>query len=180
MESRLMSVQSRQPGGGLIQVFAALLVFPLADSFRHHGDPWFAIPVVVVMAAVHVALLLPSEPSAPRIVLPTGVLGIALIAGLSIWLSNHSEAWSVGMLLAAVECSYIFGATQQAMAGIIVLTVLAGITVTHSVIEALVLVLAPGTIATLRRRLLVTIDKLNAARTELADYAVAKERQRVS
>lgn len=184
MGSWLMTVQSRQPGGDLIQAFAALLVLPVAYSFRHHGHPWFAIPIAVAMAAVHVALLPSSEPSGipgRRIRLPIGVLGIAVVAGLSIWLSiDYSAAWSVGMLLAAVECCYVFGTTRQAMAGVVVLTALVGLTISHSLIGALLIVLAPGIIVTLRRRLMVTIDELNSARTELADYAVVKERQRFS
>lgn len=186
-----MKVQSRQPGGGLIQLFAVLLVFPVADSFRHDGHPWFAIPVAAAIAAVHVALLLPSQPPQVqlplpglprgRIMVPAGALGIAFIAGLSIWLTrDESEAWLVGMLLAAVECPYVFGTTRQAMAGVTAVTLLAETTVTHSALGALAIVLAPGTIALLRRRLMVTIDDLNAARTELADYAVIKERQRFS
>jgi len=43
-----------------------------------------------------------------------------------------------------------------------------------------IIVFACGAIAMLRRRLLVTIDELRQARTELADYAVMKERQRFS
>jgi two-component system, NarL family, sensor histidine kinase DesK len=109
------------------------------------------------------------------------VLGIGLIAALSIWLSrDYGNVWSVGMPLAAVECCYVLGVTWQATAGVIVLTVLAGLTITHSVIGSVVIVLFPGAIAVLRRRLLVTIDELNKARTELADYAVIKERQRFS
>jgi two-component system, NarL family, sensor histidine kinase DesK len=186
MEHWLRKVQSRQPGGGFFQAFAVLLVFPVADSFRQHGGPWFAIPVALAMAAIHVALLFPSGPFhlefPPRRIRPlTGILGIALMAWLSIWLSrNYGNAWSVGMLLAATECCHVLSTTWLAMGGVVLLTVLAEATVSHSGIGALVVVLTPGTIATLRRRLLVTIDELNAARTELADYAVIKERQRFS
>ena len=183
--SWLMRVRSPQPGGGLVQACAVLLIIPAVDSFAHHGRPWFAVPVVVAMAAVHVALLLPAEPLTlmrPRRVTPlAGVLGIGLVAGLSIWLSrDYSVAWSVGMLLAAGECCYVFAETRQMMAGVAVLTVLAGFTISQKAVGSAVIVLVAGTIAVLRRRLLVTIDELNVARTELADYAVLEERQRFS
>ena len=92
----LMRVRSPQPGGGLVQACAVLLIIPVVDSFAHHGRPWFAVPVVVAMAAVHVALLLPAEPLTlmrPRFVaLLANLLGIGLVAGLSIWLSRIT-AW---------------------------------------------------------------------------------------
>lgn len=183
--SWLMRVRSPQPGGGLVQAFAVLLVIPVVDSFAHHGRAWFAVPVAVAMAAVHVALLLPAEPLTlmrPRFVaLLAGLLGIGLVAGLSVWLSrDYSVAWSVGMLLAAGECCYVFAETRQMMAGVAVLTVLAGFTISQKAVGSAVIVLVAGTIAVLRRRLLVTIDELNVARTELADYAVLEERQRFS
>lgn len=183
--SWLMRVRSPQPGGGLVQAFAVLLIFPAAGSLAHHGRPWFAVPVAVAMAAVHVALLLPAEPLTlmrPRhVTLLAGVLGIGLVAGLSIWLSrDYSVAWSVGMLLAAGECCYVFAETRPMMAGVAVLTVLAGFTIPQTAVGSAVIVLVAGTIAVLRRRLLVTIDELNVARTELADYAVLEERQRFS
>jgi two-component system sensor histidine kinase DesK len=178
-------VRSPQPGGGLIQACAGLLVFPAGGSFAHQGRPWFAVPIAVVMAAVHVSLLLPAEPLAVlrprRVTRPTGVLGVGLVAGLSIWLArDYSVAWSVGMLLAAGECGYVFAETRQAMAGVAVLTALAGFTISQTAVGSAVIVLVAGTIAVLRRRLLVTIDELNVARTELADYAVLEERQRFS
>ncbi|HEY2241796.1 MAG TPA: histidine kinase [Streptosporangiaceae bacterium] len=178
-------MRSAQPGGGLVQVFAVLLVFPAAGSFGHHARPWFAVPVAVAMAAVHVALLLPAEPLAElrprRVTLPAGVLGIGLVAGLSVWLSKgYSAAWSVGMLLAAGECGYVFGRARLTMAAVAVLTVLAGFTIPQTAVGSAVIVLVAGAIAVLRRRLLATIDELNVARTELADYAVIKERQRFS
>ena len=183
--SWLMRVQSAQPGGGLVQACAVLLIFPAIGSFAHHGRPWTAVPVAVVMAAVHVALLRPAEPltvmSPHRVTLPAGLIGIGLVAGLSIWLSReYSVAWSVGMLLAAGECGYVFAETRQVMAGVAVLTVLAGFTIPQTAVGSAVIVLVAGAIAVLRRRLLVTIDELNVARTELADYAVIKERQRFS
>ena len=183
--SWLMRVQSAQPGGGLVQACAVLLIFPAIGSFAHHGRPWTAVPVALVMAAVHVALLRPAEPltlMSPRgVTLPAGLLGIGLVAGLSIWLSReYSVAWSVGMLLAAGECGYVFAETRQMMAGVAVLTVLAGFTIPQTAVGSAVIVLVAGAIAVLRRRLLVTIDELNVARTELADYAVVKERQRFS
>jgi two-component system sensor histidine kinase DesK len=180
-----MRVRSPQPGGGLVQACAVLLLVPAVGSFAHHGRPWFAVPVAVAMAAVHVALLLPAEPLTMmrprRVTLLAGVLGIGLVAGLSIWLSrDYSVAWSVGMLLAAGECCYVFAETRQMMAGVAVLTVLAGFTISQTAVGSAVIVLVAGTIAVLRRRLLVTIDELNVARTELADYAVLEERQRFS
>ena len=183
--SWLMRVRSPQPGGGLVQACAVLLIFPAIDSFAHYGRPWSAVPVAVAMAAVHLALLLPAEPLTlmrPRgVTLPAGVLGIGLVAGLSIWLSrDYSVAWSVGMLLAAGECCYVFAETRQVMAGVAVLTVLAGFTIPETAVGSAIIVLVAGAIAVLRRRLLVTIDELNVARTELADYAVIKERQRFS
>ena len=183
--SWLMRVESAQPGGGLVQACAVLLIFPAIGSFAHHGRPWTAVPVALVMAAVHVALLRPAEPltlMSPRgVTLPAGLLGIGLVAGLSIWLSReYSVAWSVGMLLAAGECGYVFAETRQMMAGVAVLTVLAGFTIPQTAVGSAVIVLVAGAIAVLRRRLLVTIDELNVARTELADYAVIKERQRFS
>jgi two-component system, NarL family, sensor histidine kinase DesK len=181
----LMRVHSPQPGGGLVQVFAALLIFPAAGSFGQHGRPWFAVPVAVAMAAVHVALLLPAEPLAElrprRVTLTAGVLGIGLVAGLSVWLSeSYGAAWSVGMLLAAGECGYVFGRVRLTMAAVAVLTVLAGFTIPQTAVGSAVIVLVAGAIAVLRRRLLTTIDELNVARTELADYAVIMERQRFS
>ena len=183
--SWLMRVRSPQPGGGLVQACAVLLIFPAVGSFAHHGRPWFAVPVAVAMAAVHVALLLPAEPLTMmrprRVTRLAGVLGIGLVAGLSIWLArDYSVAWSVGMLLAASECCYVFAETRQMMAGVAVLTVLAGFTISQTAVGSAVIVLVAGTIAVLRRRLLVTIDELNVARTELADYAVLEERQRFS
>jgi two-component system sensor histidine kinase DesK len=180
-----MRVRSPQPGGGLVQACAVLLIVPAVGSFAHHGRPWFAVPVAVAMAAVHVALLLPAEPLTMmrprRVTLLAGVLGIGFVAGLSIWLSrDYSVAWSVGMLLAASECGYVFAETRQMMAGVAVLTVLAGFTISQTEVGSAVIVLVAGTIAVLRRRLLVTIDELNVARTELADYAVLEERQRFS
>jgi two-component system sensor histidine kinase DesK len=180
-----MRVRSPQPGGGLVQAFAALLIFPAGGSIGQDDGPWFAVPVAVAMAAVHITLLRPAQPLAamrPRgVTLPAAVLGIGLVAGLSIWLSrDYSAAWSVGMLLAAGECCYVFGGTRQAMAGVAVLTVLAGFTIPQTAVGSAVIVLVAGAIAVLRRRLLVTIDELNVARTELADYAVIKERQRFS
>ena len=181
----LMRVLSPQPGGGLVQAFAALLIVPAAGSFGQHRGPWFAVPVAVAMAAVHVVLLLPAVPLTamrPRpLTWPAAAVGIGLVAGLSIWLSrDYSVAWSVGMLLAAGECGYVFGGTRPTMAGVAVLTVLAGFTIPQTAVGSAVIVLVAGAIAVLRRRLLVTIDELNVARTELADYAVIKERQRFS
>jgi len=180
-----MRARSPQPGGGLVQACAVLLIFPAVGSLARHGRPWFAVPVAVAMAAVHVALLLPAEPLTlmrpRRVTRLAGVLGIGLVAGLSIWLSrDYSVAWSVGMLLAASECCYVFAETRQMMVGVAVLTVLAGFTIPQTAVGSAVIVLVAGTIAVLRRRLLVTIDELNAARTELADYAVLEERQRFS
>jgi two-component system sensor histidine kinase DesK len=57
---------------------------------------------------------------------------------------------------------------------------LTGVTVASTVAGAGVIVFTFGAIAMLRRRLLVTIEELRQARTELADYAVMKERQRFS
>ena len=181
----LMRVLSPQPGGGLVQAFAALLIVPAAGSFGQHRGPWFAVPVAVAMAAVHVVLLLPAVPLTamrPRpLMWPAAAVGIGLVAGLSIWLSrDYSVAWSVGMLLAAGECGYVFGGTRPTMAGVAVLTVLAGFTIPQTAVGSAVIVLVAGAIAVLRRRLLVTIEELNVARTELADYAVIKERQRFS
>jgi two-component system, NarL family, sensor histidine kinase DesK len=181
----LTKVQSRQAGGGLVQAFAVLLLVPAVNSIQQHGRPWFGVPVAAAMAAVHVALLLPSEPLAEmrsrRVMLLAGLLGVGLTAGLSIWLSrDYDGVWSVGMLLAAADCCYVFGGTRQAMGGVVVLTVVAGFTITGMAPGSAVVVFVSGVIAALRRRLLVTIDELRVARTELADYAVIQERQRFS
>jgi hypothetical protein len=42
-----------------------------------------------------------------------------VVGGLSIWLSvDYGGAWSAGILLAAVECCYVFDMVRQAMAAV--------------------------------------------------------------
>jgi hypothetical protein len=57
---------------------------------------------------------------------------------------DYGDAWSIGMPLAAVECGYVLGVTRQATGGVIALTVLADLAITHSLISSVAIVLAPG------------------------------------
>ncbi len=176
----LRLMKSPQPGGGLVQLAALLMAVPAADALRHHDHPAAAISIAVAMAAMHVALLseLPVLPA--RWTLAVRVAGIAAMAGLSIWLSHeYSQAWSVGLLLAAGQCAYAFDKPQRALGGVVALALLTGITFANSSAGSAIILFC-GAIAILRRRLMVTIEELRQARTELADYAVMKERQRFS
>jgi two-component system sensor histidine kinase DesK len=177
----LQRVQSRQPGGGLVQVGALLMIVPAADALQRHDHPVFAVLLAVAMAAAHVALLADPPALRDRARLAIRIAGIAMLAGLSAWLSReYSQAWSVAFLLAAWQCAYAFDRPQPALAGGIALALVAGVAFANTSEGWAIIVLACGAIAMLRRRLLATIEELRLARTELADYAVVKERQRFS
>lgn len=173
--------QSPQPGGGLVQLGALLMVVPAAAALSHQDRPGFAVPLAVAVAAAHIWLLSDLTRLPVRAALAARVAGILAVAGLSIWLAReYDQAWLVGLLLAAWQSAYAFARPQPAMGGVVALAVVTAVTLPRSSAGWSIVVLACGAVAVLRRRLMVTIDELQQARTELADYAVMKERQRFS
>lgn len=176
----LRRLQSPEPGGGLVQLGALVMVVPIVDALPHSGRLAAAVPLALLLAAAHVTLL-----SAPwlgsRMTLAIRVTGIAVTAGLCTWLSrDFGQGWSVGLLLGSLQCAYAFDTPRPAVGGIVALTFLSWVASPAESAGSGIVVFGCGVIAVLRRRLMVTIEELRQARTELADYAVIRERERFS
>jgi two-component system sensor histidine kinase DesK len=165
---------------GVARVLGLVVLVPVVRALSDPSAAQFAAAALGLAAlAVHLVALSDLPVAAGR-VRAAGLAGLTLASGAAAHaIAGHP--WVFVALAAGVQCAVRLGPLPPAVAGITICAAASlGMGQIYNAVTSLVIVSAPGLIAALRHRLMVTIAELRTTREQLAIAAVRRERDRFS